>query len=471
MIKSVEKFLAASSLIFLLGTSFLVASEQQDVDLKRKLQFIQTNFLDNLTAFEGKDSQRLPKIMQLATLIDENAFATCESWLATLYPDFSLNTYKDHPLYSILEAAVAYIDFEADNAEYVTRASIKNIMAIDDYPIRGCMEEVGNAKIFVLGSLNILMGKQDLETHLQKTLLSFLGVMVKRREELFLGFNFEEYLKIPMNKRITQNFDRATEFRFGIVRTILEYMLKKDPRSLSEQLSEKTLTLLRLTPTFLKFFDRTNPFHFTSVDPNLMIETKNFLSYLKAQGKKSLGMTFEEFIVDFRINPQIFRRLKASSAFLPPIPELLRVNKLYEPSTQSVQSTAKAPTKNQRKKQKQKEREKLKKQQKLGIGNSSQVESFKDSSQEVDIDNSLVNPLLSAVVAPQLMIDKEENLTEGRPIFENKTLPEDQSAQTSSLSSYEKEKTALQAASSAVTPKVSDNNVDLLMCRIFMAKI
>ena len=83
------------------------------------------------------------------------------------------NTYKNHPLYPMLEAAIAYMDFEVDNAEYATRISIKNIMSTDQYPLRGSMQEVSNAKPFVLGVIDILMGKLDLETHVQKTLFSF----------------------------------------------------------------------------------------------------------------------------------------------------------------------------------------------------------------------------------------------------------------------------------------------------------
>lgn len=84
---------------------------------------------------------------------------------------------------------------------------------------------------------------------------------------------------------INRNSNLANEFRLEIVRMCFEHMLKKDPRPLTEQLSVKTLTLLGLTPTLVKFFDRKNCLRFDVSDPKLLVENKNFLIYLGKKGK------------------------------------------------------------------------------------------------------------------------------------------------------------------------------------------
>ncbi len=94
-----------------------------------KTIFQQRSLLENITVCINLDDPNRFLLIDKIIELDKTTYEDSVSWLGRLNPGFSLNIYKNHPLYFILEAAIAQADFEADNAEYILRLVVDDKIA------------------------------------------------------------------------------------------------------------------------------------------------------------------------------------------------------------------------------------------------------------------------------------------------------------------------------------------------------
>ncbi len=355
------------SVIFLfLNISATISSSQKDILIDdhsqgaspfQRSSFERMQFCINLA--DPSKFLLIDKIIEL----DKGAYEDSVSWLRRLNPGFSLALYKSHPLYFILETAIANADFEADNAEYILRLSVENKIAdskIEMYR-KAATLRARSSKKSVEVALALLTGKYTLEEYIQKHLISYFGYLVRTRTQRFTKNSSDDQLSLEnkdLETQALQSSNEAFDLRFEIIRRIFEYMLAQNPPPLCKQLSEKTLTLLRLSPTLLKFFDRTNHFHLNYQDNRLAVEGRNFLICLKKEGKNFLGLEIKDFFEEQQISSQtgnaMLQRLGSSVVTFSPLPEFLCINKFYGSHVKSDKIIGPNIEKNRRKREKQK---------------------------------------------------------------------------------------------------------------------
>ena len=348
-----KKFLTRAfiqSIFFLfLNISATFSSSQKETLIEEpssKTIVNQKSLLENMRLCINLDDPNRFLLIDKIIELDKTTYEDSASWLGRLNAGFSLSIYKNHPLYFILEAAIAQADFESDNAEYILRLVVENKITDGKAEMyrKAANSRARTGKKSVEVAFALLAGKYTLEEYIHKHLISYFGYLVRTRTQIFTRSVCDDQLSSENQSLETyalQSANEALDLRFEIIRRIFEHMLEQKPQPLCEQLSEKTLTLLRLSPTLLKFLDRSNHFHLNYNDTHLAVEGRNFFIFLKKEGKNFFGFEIKDFFENqdilYQTGKLILQKLGASPVVFSSLPEFLCINKFYGSHVQSAQ--------------------------------------------------------------------------------------------------------------------------------------